>query len=161
MGRDFDHSSSNFRELLNLVIALEEGVASGLMVDMEVFIFTDISTEEGCFYRGNYPSRPLFNLVLRLRLLEMTGQSKLHMVYISGSRIIMQGADGLLLGDLTSGVMVGVPMLHFALLDKDVIERSSTLLPWIQSWCLDQGIIPLSPEGWFSTWHGVEGGSFS
>jgi hypothetical protein len=56
-----------FRELLNLVTALEEGVHSGELQHSETFIFTDNTTAERCFYKGDSPSRPLFQLVLQLR----------------------------------------------------------------------------------------------
>jgi hypothetical protein len=51
-GRDFDSMSSNFRELLNLVMALEEGLATGDLEHTEIFLFTENSTVESCFYKG-------------------------------------------------------------------------------------------------------------
>lgn len=111
--------SSNFQELANLVMALEEGLHSGDFSICEVFIFTDNLTEEECFYKGNSPSRRLFNLVLHLCLLEMTGQLCLHMIHIAGSQMIAQGTDGLSWGDSTSGVMARHSMMAYIPLHED------------------------------------------
>jgi hypothetical protein len=70
-GRDADNTSSNYRELRNMVESLEEAYRDAYLHNCEVFLFTDNSTAEGAYYRGNSPSRWLFELVLRLRRLEM------------------------------------------------------------------------------------------
>jgi hypothetical protein len=62
-------ASSNYRELLNLVESLEQQVADGRLRGAEVFLFTDNSTAEAVFYKGNSLSRPLFELMLWLRKL--------------------------------------------------------------------------------------------
>jgi len=54
-----DGLSSNYRELGNLVSAIEEGLQLGQLQNTELFIFTDNSTAEGAFYKGNTPSRAL------------------------------------------------------------------------------------------------------
>jgi len=46
-------ASSNFRELLNLVEALETQIRAGNMHGAEVFFFTDNLTAECEFYKGN------------------------------------------------------------------------------------------------------------
>ena len=51
-GRDADFASSNFRELCNLVDAIEEGVLSGELNSVELFVFTDNTTAKGCYYKG-------------------------------------------------------------------------------------------------------------
>ena len=48
----------------------EEAKADQLR-DCKLFIFTDNSTAEGCFYRGNSKSVHLHVLALELRTLEM------------------------------------------------------------------------------------------
>jgi hypothetical protein len=55
--------SSNYREFVNLVQTLEQGVHSGKLHHTEVWIFTDNST-----------------LVLRLQKLEMSVMVRIHMV---------------------------------------------------------------------------------
>jgi hypothetical protein len=114
-GQDFDDTSSNFRELLNLVLALENGVTSGLLANTEVFVFTDNVTAESCFYKGDSPSRTLFDLILHLRRLEMSGALRLHMVHVAGSRMIAQHTNGLSQEDLSSGIMASHPMLLYIL----------------------------------------------
>jgi hypothetical protein len=45
--------SSNYRELLDLVIRLEELVGDGTLKNCEVFLFTDNSMAESVYYKGN------------------------------------------------------------------------------------------------------------
>jgi hypothetical protein len=154
-GRDADSTSSNFRELHNLVDALEDGVHSGELLDSEILLFTDNTTAEGCFSKGNSPSRLLFQLILRLRILEMAGRIKLHVIHVAGSRMIAQGTDGLSRGNYASGVMSGAFMLSFVPLHLSALDRLPQLLLWIRSWCPDSNIVPLTPEEWFWEGHGL------
>jgi hypothetical protein len=73
---------------------LEELVRSGRVKDAEVFLFTDILTAEAVFYRGNSTSRTLFELMLRLRKVEMDGGLNLRVIHVAGTRMIEQGTDG-------------------------------------------------------------------
>jgi len=155
-GADAETVSSNYRELLNLVETLEEGVHLGDLHLSEVFIFTDNSSAEGCFYKGNSPSRTLFYLILRLRLLEMTGQLRLHMIHVAGSRMIDQGTDGLSRGDFASGVMAGQSMLSYIPLHEDAFQRHPPLLPWVRTWFPSPNITPLAPDDWYTLGHGWE-----
>jgi hypothetical protein len=59
-------TTSNYRELGNLVSAIKEGLQSGHLVNTELFLLTDNATAEGAFFKGNTPSRILFDLILRL-----------------------------------------------------------------------------------------------
>jgi hypothetical protein len=83
----------------------------------------------------------------------------LHVIHVSGKRMIAQGTDGCSRGVLLEGVMIGQDMLSFVDLAKSAVERCPHLLPWIQSWCPHSSITPLSPEGWYERGHGVTGGS--
>lgn len=157
-GRDAESGSSNYRELRNLVEVLEEGVASKVLLGSEIFLFTDNSTAESAFYRGNSDNRDLFGLILRLRQLEMHGGVALHVVHIAGTRMVCQGTDGLSRGDLGAGVMVGDAMLSFVPLHLSALDRSPALLPWIQSWSPMSTIQPLSPAEWYERGHGLAGG---
>jgi hypothetical protein len=60
-------NSSNWRELENVVEALEEEAACGNLKGAVVFMFTDNSTCEAALYKGNSSSPKLFDLVLRFR----------------------------------------------------------------------------------------------
>ena len=48
---------------------VEETYREGTLVDIEVFFFTDNSTAEGSYYKGNSPNEYLFKLVVRLWIL--------------------------------------------------------------------------------------------
>jgi len=84
-GRDVEASTSNYRELRNLVETIEEGCESGSLLGSELFIFTDNTSAEGAYYRGNSPSQTLFGLVRRLRLIDMHGQVILHVMHVAGT----------------------------------------------------------------------------
>ena len=117
--------SSNWRELTNLVEFLEGQGATGFLNDSEVFLFTDNSTAEAAFWKGTSKSRKLLALVLRLRQLEMKTEMILHLIHVSGTRMIQVGADGLSRGDHSTGVMAGKDMLAHIPLHKLALERSA------------------------------------
>ena len=60
-------SSSNLRELKNLVDTLLKMKAEGRLKGVEIFVFTDNSTAERAFFKGSSKSRLLHDLVLELR----------------------------------------------------------------------------------------------
>jgi hypothetical protein len=133
-------------------------MASGLLRGSEVFIFTDNTTAKGAYYKGNTDSPVLFELVLRLQTIDMTGLVKLHVIHVAGARMIAQGTDGLSRGDYSSGVMSGVSILGFIPLHLTAVSRSPSLLPWVQEWALDPHISPLTPTDWFEKGQGLGGG---
>ena len=124
--------SSNYRELRNLVEALEGAHTEGLLSDREVFMFTDNSTAESAYFKGISTSEDLFELVLRLRKLEMTGDCIIHMVHVAGTRMIDQGTDGLSRGDRNSGIMAGESMLSFIPLHLSAFDRAPDLEDWVR-----------------------------
>jgi hypothetical protein len=73
-------------------------------------------------------------LVRHLRQLDMHGQIILHVVHVAGSRMVVQGTDGLSRSDFSSGVMSGQHMLQFVPLHLTALDRSAAVLPWIRSW---------------------------
>jgi len=112
-GWDADSASSNFKELCNLVDSIEDGVHCGELANSELFIFTDNTTAEGCYYHGNSDSWHLFGQILHLRQLEMHASLCLHVIHVAGTQMIHQGTDGLSRGILTDGVFAADPMkLH-------------------------------------------------
>ena len=156
--------SSNFREAVNLVIKLETMVEEGtLHSGVELFLFTDNYTTESVFYKGDARSQKLFDVVLRLRQLEMKHGLFVHVVWVSGKRMIAQGTDGLSRGDLTTGVMAGDSMLSFVPLHLSVNDRSPAFRDRIldlylplesgESWCfLDESswfTLPFHRDGFF------------
>jgi hypothetical protein len=157
---EVSEASSNYRELLNLVESLEAQVADGRLKGAEVFLFTDNSTAEAVYYKGNSTSRPLFELMLRLRKLEMEGDLILHVIHVAGTRMVAEGADGGSRGDLNQGVMAGQSILEFVPLHLTALERSNKLETWIRSWWDDERgeLQTLTPEGWFE--EGQQEGNF-
>lgn len=87
-GQDEEDMSSNYRELRNLLECLKSECAAGHLQGHEVFMFTDNTTAEGSYYKGNSPSKLLFELVLCLCQLEMSGGLMLHVIHVAGSRMI-------------------------------------------------------------------------
>ena len=126
--------SSNYRELRNLVEELEKVFKRGLLDHREMFMFTDNATAEAAYFKGTSSSEHLFNLVLRIRKLEMTGLCKIHLIHVAGTRMIWQGTDGLSRGDRNAGVMSGESMLSFVPLNISAFIRSTHLTGWIKSW---------------------------
>jgi len=158
-GADENKQSSNYRELRNLVEALEDLWEKGELTGVEIFIFTDNSTAEATFYKGTSSNPLLFELVLRLKKLEMEAGAKIHLIHCAGTRQIVQGADGLSRGDLTEGVMSGIGMLAFVPLHLGAFERASAgLLDWIRNWTNCSSLEALTPDQWYSLGHGVVGG---
>ena len=152
--------SSNYRELKNLIDGLEQQIKAGRIVGAEVFLFTDNSTAEAVYFKGNSTSKKLFELMLRLRKLEMDASLILHVVHVAGTRMIAEGGDGGSRGDLTQGVMAGKPILDYIPLHLTALEREPKLEEWIRSWWDEERgpLTTLRPEGWFE--EGQQDGNF-
>jgi len=120
----------NFSHLSTLVDSLDDALARGELCHTEIFLFTDNAVAEGAFYKGSSPNRPLFELVLCLKRLELHNGLRLHLIHVAGSRMQAQGTDGLSRGDLNAGVMRGKSMLSFAPLHSSPLDRTGGILPW-------------------------------
>ncbi len=131
---------------------------AGRLRDCKFFLFTDNSTAESCFHHGSLKSPLLHELVLRLRTLEMTYGMTIHMVHISGKRMIAQSRDGCSRGSLMEGVMAGADMLTFVNLGRGGIDSHPPLLEWVCAWSGHPVLKALTPEGWFEKGHGITGG---
>jgi len=145
----FCDESSNFRELANLIHAIEDAHSKGLLLDSELFVFTDNSAAEGAFLKGTSSLHRLFDLILRLRSLQMHGGLSLHVIHVAGKRMIAQGTDALSRGITTAGTMAGMEFSSFVPLHQSVQNRQdpSILQQWIEAW-LGEGCW-LEPEEWF------------
>jgi hypothetical protein len=141
--------SSNFRELHNLISAMEEAHTAGLLFNCELFMFMDNSTAESAYFKGSSTSPKLFDLVLRLRCLQMSGDLSIHVIHVAGTRTRAEGTDGLSRGDFSMGVMVGQDILSFVPLHLDVLQRAPTIRSWVLSWYLSHPLIWLSPNDWY------------
>jgi hypothetical protein len=74
---------------------LETFDQSHLGAAIEVFMFTDNYVMKCAYFRGTSSSPILFDLLLRLRKLELHAGLKIHVIHIAGTRMISQGMDGL------------------------------------------------------------------
>ncbi len=152
-GSDMDNESSNHRELRNLVDSLEVMEKDGRLSGTEAFIFTDNSTAESAFYKGSSSSLHLFELIVRLRELEMRAGCKVTLVHVSGTRMIEQGSDGLSRGNFTEGTMKGKSIFDFIPIARSAMDRSPGLKDWLRNWTGEKDLEFLDPEGWFERGH--------
>jgi hypothetical protein len=86
-----ESESSNWRELSKLVLYLCDLVQTESLGGYEIYMFTDNSTAEAAFWKGTSVSPQLFELfelVLRLKRLELEHDIILHVIHISGKRMI-------------------------------------------------------------------------
>ncbi len=90
-------------------------------------MFTDNFVAERAFHNGSAKSRLLLELVVRLRKLEIDGFILIRFIWITGTRMIWQGTDGLSRGDLTAGVMAGEHFLKHVPLNKTDFQRHALL----------------------------------
>ena len=145
-----EEESSNWRELSNLVSAMKRLARETKLNDCEIFIFTDNSTAEAAFWKGNSKSRKLFELVLELKELEFKNDFILHVIHVSGKRMIEQGTDGLSRGDHSQGVMLGKPMIDFVPLNLLAFDQSPSLKLWLKRALRGLEFNWLNPRGWFT-----------
>jgi hypothetical protein len=161
-GSDADDKSSNFRELCNLVSTLEQMAEAGELTGMELFLFTDNSTAEAAFHRGSSSSKLLYELVKKVKVMEMLFLTRIHIIHVAGKRMIQQGTDGLSRGCLTDGVMIGREMSSFVPLHRHALERSNGLLAWLQEAIGDEAdsvLEPLQAEDWYEKGQDIAGGT--
>jgi hypothetical protein len=154
-------STSNQREFLNTVQIIE-GLDERDEIDeaTEFWIFTDNFFSESCFYKGGgaVKSQPMLDLVLRLHKIMMKGKAFIHVVWVAGKRMIAQGTDGLSRGDLTNGVMRGLPMLEFVPLNKSVLDRrKGPILDWLRTTMGGEECVRLNPQDWLLAPHDEDG----
>ena len=149
---------SNYRDLRNLVEAMEAHVRNRKLRDCEVFLLTDNLVAENSFYKGTSSSETLFGLVPRLRKLELEGDIILHMIHVSGKRMIASRVDVLSKRDTTKGVMKENCVLSYFPFHLGSEQRITELLPWINSWWSEEEpLVHLSSDGWFDNVF-IEGG---
>jgi hypothetical protein len=66
-GKDEETETSNFKEFENVVLTIEEEAKHGALQGSSMYLFTDNSMVEKALYKGNTPSRKLFNLIVSFR----------------------------------------------------------------------------------------------
>jgi len=135
-----DENSSNWREFENLVCEIERAGMKGWLEDSTLLLATDNQTVEACLYKGNSSSEKLFDLVVRVKMVEMKYGVKIMVTHVSGERMKVQGTDGVSRGSLRNGVAVGKEMIEFCPWAKSVIDESPQLKNWIKSWAGNDSI---------------------
>jgi hypothetical protein len=85
--------------------------------------------------------------------LEMKYGLILHVIHVSGRRIIAQGTDGLSLAEIWEGVMKGLYMCVFIPLHLFPTTREPKVKPWLDEATQGMNFNWLTPEGWFSDAH--------
>jgi hypothetical protein len=86
-------------------------------------------------------------------MIEMENDLILHVVHVSGKRMIRQGSDGLSRADHSQGVMTGASMESFIPLHQSALERDTRLEKWLGDVTRGLDFQVLDPSGWFSTAH--------
>src|SRR6056300_31347 len=122
-----DDKSSNWREATNLLEGLRRAIDDHKLSGLEIFIFTDNSTAETTYWKGSSKNKELSRIVLEMRKLEMENDLILHVIHVSGTRMIQQGTDGISRADHSNGVMSGDNMVQHIPLHLDAIQRSPIL----------------------------------
>ena len=79
----------------------------------------------------------------------MRGDLIVHVIWIAGKRMIVQGSDGLSRGDNLSGVMAGKNFLKYIPLNETAFERSSLAQTTIMRQWLDDSWKLATPIDWF------------
>ena len=73
-------NTSNHKELSNLVEQLERMKANSKLTGVDVFLFTYHMVVEYAFYKGNSSSKLLFELIIQLYIVSMSGDMILHVI---------------------------------------------------------------------------------
>ena len=153
-GSDDDDKSSNCKESKNTVESIKNEVKSGNIKNAEIFFFTDNSTVELAFNKGNLSSKRLFELVLELKLLQLESESNFFIFHVSGERMKRQGTDGLSRGDMSKGILMGEHFMNFIPLNRDAFVENNALKVWLKEWT-EEDLEFLTPEDWFVRGHDI------
>lgn len=151
-GSDNEEESSNWREFENLVESLEEQARKGNLKNSIVILATDNQVTEMCIYKGNSSSEKLFELIVRLKELEINEEAIIYVTHVSGDRMKRQGTDGVSRGRLTEGVSIGKAMESFCPWHRLPLDVSPRLYGWLQSW-LGKKFELLEPKDWYIRAH--------
>ena len=92
-----------------------------------VFVATNNSTVEGCLFKGNSPVKKLFDLVVRVKRLELLYGCLILVTHISGDSMQAQGTDGISRDLSNEGVSTCLYMLSFCPWYKSALEVSDNL----------------------------------
>ena len=115
-----------------------------------MYLLIDNLVAENSFYKGTSSRETLFNLILKLRTLELEGDIILHMIHVLGKWMIDSGVDTLSREDTTMSITRVNSLLSYFSFHLGAHQRSAELIPWINSWRKGkEPLVHLSPDGWF------------
>jgi hypothetical protein len=77
----------------------------------------------------------------------------LHIIHVSGKRMIAQGTDGLSRADHSTGVMTRRDITNWVPLNKGALDREAKLVTWLHQVTMGMGFKTLTTEGWFTAGH--------
>ena len=115
---------------------------------VELLVFTDNLVFESVFYKEKSKSPLLFEIVLLLHQVNMRGELILHIIHITGTRMIEARIDDIYRGINLGVTMRGLKTFQFVPLDQEAVVRLAKLEPWIRtSW--GDSLSGLSTKYWF------------
>ena len=109
----------------------------GLLTGASTFLATDNTTVEGCLYKGNSTSKNVFDLVVRMKKLELKYGCQIIVTQVAGRRMISQGTDGVSRGQWKDGVTGGLKMLSVCPWGETALEVAPKLKVWLKTWLPD------------------------
>jgi hypothetical protein len=143
--------ASSIRNLANAMLqAAQEESLDGC----EVLLYTDNQTAEGAYFRGTAKIEALFELIITLYKFQVQFDFILHVVWITGMRMIQQGTDGLSRGEEKGLEICGISLGWMVPLHLSATTRSSMLEDWIRGWAdTGRNLEVLKPMEWFTLAH--------
>ena len=127
-------NSSNWRDFKNLVCDVEEADLKGRLEGSTVILATSNEVGELSLCKGNSTSENIFELVVRLRTVEIKFSTKILVAYVYGKQMMTQGTDAVSRGSLKEGVALGESMIKLCPWGSSSLESEENLKLWIQSW---------------------------
>ena len=105
---EFARGGSNLREAQNQVNHLLDDIKAGIHDGCELWCATDNAVWSAVWNKGLSTARHLYYLVLELRLEARKHEVYLHVVHISGDRMISCGMDGMVTRRLRCRNLLGL-----------------------------------------------------
>jgi hypothetical protein len=151
---EVEKQHSNYKELRNLVNAVENACLNGKLGGTEMYLFTDNFTAECAYYRGGSNSSKILNgLIFKLWNLQMMYDFALFVYHIAGTRMIASGIDGLSRGDKTEGIAKGDSILKHVPIHLAPTQRHSVLKHWLENEVWNESLLGklhwMTYEDWF------------
>jgi UDP-N-acetylglucosamine transferase subunit ALG13 len=88
--KDTECESWNYREFENVVESLEEEAKGGNIHGVALFMCTGNSTVEAALHKGNSLNQKLFELVVRVRKMEMNNENaRILMSHVSTGTVLV------------------------------------------------------------------------